>query len=96
VRYSFAEYTPWRFSPGYLEKERKTRARADDHRVVAFGEEFVHRSSRTDDAVQYNLDAELGQRIDLILHDRLRQAELGMPYTSTPPALWKASKTVTR
>jgi hypothetical protein len=54
-----------------------------------FGEQLVDRERLADDMVDFDLHAELLQTVDLTLHDRLGQAELGDAVDEHAPGLVK-------
>ena len=76
---------------------RKPRARADEYRFDSpCSFKVVDGQHAADHHVGLDLDAHGNERVDLpaapVLFGRRNS---GMPYTSTPPAMWSASNTVT-
>ena len=59
----------------HADKARQACARADKDGLVAVGKQLVDGLGAADNKVQHKFNAEVFQRVDLLLHDRLGQTE---------------------
>ena len=59
-----------------MHKAGESGARADKDRLKAVGKQLVDGQHLADDHIGLNLHTERTQRVDLLLHDALRETEL--------------------
>jgi hypothetical protein len=80
VRYSLAENTPTRFSPGMSMNFGQSRARADEDRVEAvLREEGMQLARAADEEVELVAHAHLGERWDSTATRLFGRRNSGMP-----------------